>query len=197
MRTYAHHDNRICILREAYYAYTLRIPTVRELCFREVFLPLHSPATCGQEESQQSKEAVILHPGSTTLYLGFASDSIPLAVPHILAYKTTALAAAGKPPEESRDRDIESRDVGVSCEQGTQSCGSRRVKEDPSLVLEYEVDMTVSSYLPLQFLTFSASLPSSPLQSYHYSGKFSCGTKKITIFANGPTAAKSPLPPGK
>ena len=43
-------------------------------------------------------EAVILHPGSSTLHLGLASDLSPHSVPHYIAYRYNS-SAGGKPQQ--------------------------------------------------------------------------------------------------
>lgn len=62
---------------------------------------------------------MVLHPGSSYLYLGYATDSSPHAVPHLIAYR----------PTQSSDQPSENR------------------TENPSLVLEYKTEINVSYLL--------------------------------------------------
>ena len=68
------------------------------------------------------REAIILHPGSSYLYVGFATDSTPQAVPHLIAYEQTQSRDQGDKDQESED--------GLS-------------NDNPSLVLQYKTKITV------------------------------------------------------
>ena len=68
------------------------------------------------EAGPTQREAIILHPGSSYLYVGFASDSAPQAIPHLIAYHQSG----PRDPQQTNDA------------------------ENPSLVLEYKTEITVS-----------------------------------------------------
>ncbi|CAI8013599.1 Actin-related protein 8 [Geodia barretti] len=66
------------------------------------------------EAGPTQREAIILHPGSSYLYVGFASDSAPQAIPHLIAYHQSG----PRDPQQTNDA------------------------ENPSLVLEYKTEIT-------------------------------------------------------
>ena len=101
-------------------------------------------AAVQNEAGSSEREAIVIHPGSSYLYVGFASDSAPQAVPHLIAY-----------------RQSKSRDPSAA--------------ENPSLVLEYKTEITVSwnSYTgsrPVNHLAISITCPQDELKGQREEG---------------------------
>ena len=83
-----------------------------------------------EEEENVSQAIIILHPGSSTLHLGLSTDPTPHSIPHIIAYRNVQATAGG----------------GTENGNQTQSGMEKGMKSvDESLVLKYNVEMTVSS----------------------------------------------------
>ena len=81
-----------------------------------------------EEEENVSQAIIILHPGSSTLHLGLSTDPTPHSIPHIIAYRNIQVAPGD----------------GIRNGNGTQNGPEQGVKcVDESLVLKYNVDMTV------------------------------------------------------
>lgn len=83
-----------------------------------------------EEEENVSQAIIILHPGSSTLHLGLSTDPTPHSIPHIIAYRNVQVASGGG---TKNGNEIQS-----GLEQGVKSV-------DESLVLKYNMEMTVSS----------------------------------------------------
>ena len=79
----------------------------------------------GLEESGSSA-VIILHPGSSTLHLAFSTDHTPHSLPHLIAYTRPPDTRPHPPDAKPRPTD------------------DRPHPPDPSLVLQYEVEITVS-----------------------------------------------------
>lgn len=82
------------------------------------------------ENDTPQREAIVLHPGSSNLYVGFASDSAPQSIPHLIAYRQLV----------SHDQSDKSRDEGTGSH-------DRPRNDEESLVLEYKTEITVSYHL--------------------------------------------------
>ena len=88
-----------------------------------------------EEEENVSQAIIILHPGSSTLHLGLSTDPTPHSIPHIIAYRNVHQVASGSNGGDGMENGNETpseMEQGVKC-------------VDESLVLKYNVDMTVSS----------------------------------------------------
>lgn len=83
-----------------------------------------------EEEENVSQSIIILHPGSSTLHLGLSTDPTPHSIPHIIAYRNVHAGFGSNADSEMRNGN------------GTKSDGLHCV--DESLVLKYDVELTVS-----------------------------------------------------
>lgn len=99
-------------------------------------LSVRCSALCSRVQSENDapqREAIILHPGSSNLYIGFASDSAPQSIPHLIAYRQFQSS-------ESRDQSDKSREEGT----GSHDMPIRPRNDEECLVLEYKTEITVS-----------------------------------------------------
>ncbi len=78
-----------------------------------------------EEEENVSQAIIILHPGSSTLHLGLSTDPTPHSIPHIIAYRNVQVASGG----------------------GQSGLAQGMKSIDESLVLKYNVEMTVSTVM--------------------------------------------------
>ena len=97
----------------------------------------------GDQVAPDNHPTIVLHIGSSTLTLGFATNPIPHALPHIIAYKGCGLSDSNHTPTPSNNDRIKS-----DLDQNKKSYEQNKEERirDETLVLDYPWEVTVSGH---------------------------------------------------